>query len=191
MPLGLLLGYPEPEDAPLAAFHHVDGDVIVMDIHDSTFTTTRSRLNASMSPMSTSSLGCTDSLRTSAHSTFGGTVDMVEAAPARYLAIAEKCQPVIAARSTSYFLDLFWRACSILFAFSSSRLREAGRPLPPRFRKYCIIRMPESIPFGLTFLEAICRAIVPASLVNMPFSGKVDTVETLLTHRLLPFLGIP
>ena len=87
------------------------------------------------------------------------------------------------------------RACSILFAFSSSRLREAGKPLPARFMKYCIMRMPELIPLGLTFFEAMCRAIVSASLVNMPFLGKVDSVVTLLTHRLLPLLlfraGIP
>jgi len=56
--------------------------------------------------------------------------------------------------------------------------------------KYCIIRMPEPIPLGLTFFEAICRAIVSASFVNMPFSGKVDSVVTFLTHRslLLPRL---
>jgi hypothetical protein len=51
--------------------------------------------------------------------------------------------------------------------------------------KYCIIRMPEPIPLGLTFFEAICRAIVSASLVNMPFLGNVDSVVTLLTHRFL------
>jgi hypothetical protein len=51
--------------------------------------------------------------------------------------------------------------------------------------KYCIIRMPEPIPLGLTFFEAICRAIVSASLVNMPFLGNVDSVVTFLTHRFL------
>jgi hypothetical protein len=51
--------------------------------------------------------------------------------------------------------------------------------------KYCIIRMPEPIPLGLTFFEAICRAIVSASFVNMPFFGKVDSVVTFLTHRFL------
>ena len=80
------------------------------------------------------------------------------------------------------------RACNILFAFSSSRLREAGKPFPARFMKYCIMRMPDPIPLGLTFFEAMCRAIVSASLVNMPFSGKVDSVVTFLTHRFLPFL---
>ena len=78
--------------------------------------------------------------------------------------------------------------CNILFAFSNSRLREAGRLFPARFKKYCIIRMPEPTPLGLTFFEAMCRAIVSASLVNMPFSGKVDSVVTPLTHRFLPLL---
>jgi hypothetical protein len=45
--------------------------------------------------------------------------------------------------------------------------------------------MPEPNPLGLTFFEAICRAIVSASLVNMPFLGNVDSVVTLLTHRFL------
>ena len=51
--------------------------------------------------------------------------------------------------------------------------------------KYCIIRIPEPTPLGLTFFEAICRAIVSASLVNMPFLGNVDSVVTFLTHRFL------
>lgn len=52
------------------------------------------------------------------------------------------------------------------------------------------MRMPEPIPLGLTFLEAICRAIVSASFVNMPFLGKVDSVVTLLTQRFLLLLGL-
>jgi len=83
------------------------------------------------------------------------------------------------------FADLFFWDCIILFAFSNSCLREAGKSLPARLMKYCIIRMPEPIPLGLTFFEAICRAIVSASLVNMPFLGNVDSVVTLLTHRFL------
>jgi hypothetical protein len=78
--------------------------------------------------------------------------------------------------------------CNILFAFSNSCLREAGKPFPARFMKYCIIRIPEPIPLGLTFFEAMCRAIVSASLVNMPFFGKVDSVVTFLTHRFLLLL---
>jgi hypothetical protein len=89
---------------------------------------------------------------------------------------------------TNYLLlDLARLACSVFFAFSNSRLREAGKPFPPRFMKYCIIRMPEPIPFGLTLFEAMCRAIVSASLVNTPFLGKVDSVVTFLTHRFFPF----
>jgi hypothetical protein len=84
---------------------------------------------------------------------------------------------------SSYFLpDFFSRLCRILLAFSSSLLRDVGKVFPARFRKYCIIRMPEPMPFGLTFFEAICLATVSASLVNTPFSGKVDDVATLLTQ---------
>jgi hypothetical protein len=88
------------------------------------------------------------------------------------------------------FADLFFWDCNIFFAFSNSRLREAGKSLPARLMKYCIISMPEPIPLGLTFFEAICRAIVSASLVNIPFLGNVDSVVTFLTHcfLLLPAL---
>jgi hypothetical protein len=91
------------------------------------------------------------------------------------------------------FADLFFWDCNILFAFSNSCLREAGKSLPARLMKYCIIRMPEPTPLGLTFFEAICRAIVSASLVNMPFLGNVDSVVTFLTHRFLThrFLLLP
>ena len=51
--------------------------------------------------------------------------------------------------------------------------------------KYCIMRMPEPVPLGLTFFDAMCRAIVSASLVNIPFLGKVDSVSTLRIHRFL------
>jgi hypothetical protein len=88
------------------------------------------------------------------------------------------------------FADLFFCDCNILFAFSNSRLREAGKLLPARFMKYCIIRMPETIPLGLTFFEAMCRAIVSAFLVNMSFLGKVDSVVTPLTHRFLLLRGL-
>ena len=56
-------------------------------------------------------------------------------------------------------------------AFSSSRLRAAGRSLPARLMKNWIIRMPEPMPFGLTFLLANVRAMVSASLVNKFFGG--------------------
>jgi hypothetical protein len=85
----------------------------------------------------------------------------------------------------NYLLSIVRRACNILFAFSNSRLREADKPLPARFMKYCIIRIPEPNPLGLTFFEPICRAIVSASLVNIPFLGNVDSVVTFLTHRFL------
>jgi hypothetical protein len=49
------------------------------------------------------------------------------------------------------------------------------------------MRIPEPIPFGLTFLLAMTRAIVGAFLENVPSGGKVDTVLTLRTHRLLSF----
>jgi hypothetical protein len=53
--------------------------------------------------------------------------------------------------------------------------------------KYWIMRIPEPIPLGLTFLLAIARAIVRASLVNRPSAGKVDSVLTFRTH-LFPLL---
>ena len=45
--------------------------------------------------------------------------------------------------------------------------------------------MPEPFPLELTSFEAMCLAMVSASLVNIPFLGKVDSVLTLLTHRFL------
>src|SRR5207245_2639630 len=75
----------------------------------------------------------------------------------------------------------FWRralSCRIFLAFSSSRLRPAGIPLPARLMKYWIMRMPEPMPWGLTFLLAIMRAMVLASLVKVPSGGKVETVFT-------------
>jgi hypothetical protein len=50
--------------------------------------------------------------------------------------------------------------------------------------KNWIIRMADPMPFGLTFLLAIVRAIDAASLVNVPSGGKVDTVFTRRTHLL-------
>jgi hypothetical protein len=48
--------------------------------------------------------------------------------------------------------------------------------------KNWIIRMPEPIPLGLTFLLAIALAIVSASFVNIRLGGLVETVFTLRTH---------
>jgi|SRR5215218_8244542 hypothetical protein len=101
----------------------------------------------------------------------------------------EKLRIIKGSKANYLFLSLVRRACNILFAFSNSRLREADKPFPARFMKYCIIRIPEPNPLGLTFFEAICRAIVSASLVNIPFLGKVDSVVTFLTHRFLLLRG--
>src|SRR5687767_872178 len=63
--------------------------------------------------------------------------------------------------------------------------------LPPRLMKYWIIRMPDPIPFGLTFLLAMILATDLASFLKVPSGGKVDTVFTPLTQRLLaPFLWL-
>jgi hypothetical protein len=45
------------------------------------------------------------------------------------------------------------------------------------------------MPFGLTFLLAIVRAIDSASFVNVPSGGKVDTVFTPRTHPFVPARG--
>src|SRR5438105_4645273 len=67
-------------------------------------------------------------------------------------------------------------------AFSSSRLRVADRFFPARLMKNWIMRMPEPMPFGLTFLLAMPLAMVLASLVNRLAGGKVETVFTLCDH---------
>jgi hypothetical protein len=56
---------------------------------------------------------------------------------------------------------------TIFLAFSISFLRSVERPLPARLMKYWIIRIPEPIPLGLTFLLAMMRAIDLASLVSL------------------------
>src|SRR2546430_15448445 len=68
-------------------------------------------------------------------------------------------------------------------AFSNSRLRVADRFLPARLMKNWIMRMPEPMPLGLTFLLAMARAMVCASFVNKPLGGNVETVFTSRTHR--------
>src|SRR5262249_35027584 len=50
-----------------------------------------------------------------------------------------------------HFAARRWR---IVLAFSSSLRHAAGRPLPARLMKYWIMRIPEPIPLGLTFLLA-------------------------------------
>jgi hypothetical protein len=56
--------------------------------------------------------------------------------------------------------------------------------------KYWIIRIPDTMPFGLTFLLAIMRAIVLASFVKVSFGGKVETVWTSLTQYLRDLLAV-
>jgi hypothetical protein len=56
-------------------------------------------------------------------------------------------------------------------AFSSSLFLSGGRFLPARLMKNWIMRIPEPIPLGLTFLLAIVRAIVSASFVKVPSGG--------------------
>src|SRR5262245_42314266 len=65
-------------------------------------------------------------------------------------------------------LAFSWRIC---LAFSSSLFRWGGRFLPARLMKNWIMRIPEPMPLGLTFLLAIVRAMVWASLVNRPCGG--------------------
>jgi hypothetical protein len=69
-------------------------------------------------------------------------------------------------------------------AFSNSRLCLAGKFLPARLMKNWTMRIPDPIPFGLTFLLAIALATVLASLVNKPGGGKVETVFTWCDQRL-------
>jgi hypothetical protein len=70
----------------------------------------------------------------------------------------------------------------MLLAFSSSRRRCAESVFPARLMKNWIMRMPDPIPFGLTRLLAIVRAIVRASLLNSPGGGAVETMLTLCDH---------
>jgi hypothetical protein len=59
--------------------------------------------------------------------------------------------------------------------FFHSRLWVADGFLPARLMKYWIIRMPEPIPFGLTFLLAMVRATVSASWLNVSRWGNSGT----------------
>src|SRR2546429_2108745 len=74
-------------------------------------------------------------------------------------------------------------------AFPSSRFRAPGRSLPARLMKHWIMRMPEPIPLGLTFLLAMVRAMVSASFVNRLLGGEVETVFTPRTHCFFPALA--
>src|SRR5882672_4808460 len=57
--------------------------------------------------------------------------------------------------------------------------------------KYWIMRMPEPIPLGLTFLLPKERAMEAASLVNTWRGGKVETLVTVCTQRFLPGSFLP
>lgn len=71
---------------------------------------------------------------------------------------------------------------SSFFALSSSALRDALRPRPPRLMKYVSMRIPEAGPLGETSFEASVRAITGALLVKRPSGGCVESVLTFLTH---------
>jgi hypothetical protein len=95
------------------------------------------------------------------------------------------------AQKQTICLQIFSFATAVSFLLSL--IRACAKQVSSCLRglwKYCIIRMPETIPLGLTFFEAMCRAIVSAFLVNMSFLGKVDSVVTPLTHRFLLLRGL-
>src|SRR5437773_1269399 len=71
------------------------------------------------------------------------------------------------------------------FAFSSSLRRVGDKLLPARLMKNWIMRIPEPIPRGLTFLLAMVLAMLLASLVNAPAGGNVETVFTAPDQRLV------
>ena len=77
----------------------------------------------------------------------------------------------------------FILSCRILFALSNSRFLAAGRFFPARLMNIWIILIPDPIPFGLTFLLPMTRAIVAASLENVPAGGCVESVRTARDHR--------
>ena len=54
--------------------------------------------------------------------------------------------------------------------------------------KNWIMRIPEPIPFGLTFLVAMTRAMVSASFAKIPSGGKVETDFTSWIQR--PFCAV-
>jgi hypothetical protein len=66
---------------------------------------------------------------------------------------------------------LLTRSERSFFALSNSDLRDLLSPLPARLMKYVSILIPDPGPFGETFFDASCRAIVSASLVNNPSGG--------------------
>src|SRR5438105_768211 len=76
-------------------------------------------------------------------------------------------------------------------ASSNTRFCWGGRFLPARFTKNWIMRMPEPIPLGLTFLLAMTRAMVRASFVKVPGGGNVETVFTSRTHRFFAAMIYP
>lgn len=71
---------------------------------------------------------------------------------------------------------------SSLLALCSSARRAALSPRPARLIKYVSIRMPDCGPLSETFFDASTRAIVPASFLNNPAGGCVESVFTEATH---------
>jgi hypothetical protein len=67
----------------------------------------------------------------------------------------------------------------ISLAFSSSAFLFGDRFFPALLMKNCTMRMAEPMPFGLTSLLAMTRAMVSASFVKMPSGGYVEMVVTL------------
>src|SRR5262245_41508739 len=66
--------------------------------------------------------------------------------------------------------------CKMCLAFSSSVFCRESSFFPDRLINIWTIRIPEPIPLGLTFFEAMVLAMVSPSLVNRPFGGNVETV---------------
>ena len=76
-------------------------------------------------------------------------------------------------------------SCRMCFAFSSSRLRAAERPLPPRLMKYWIMRIPEPIPLGLTFLLSIagnCRGVLGEEILGRERGNGLHVLDPFLSR---------
>jgi hypothetical protein len=71
------------------------------------------------------------------------------------------------------------------FGFFQLSLSLGRKVLPARLIKNWIILIPDPIPFGLTRLLAITRAMVWESFLKVPSGGYVETVFTRADH----FLG--
>lgn len=81
-----------------------------------------------------------------------------------------------------FFLAGDLRVCKRCFACSSSCFRSASRFLPARLINIWIMRIAEPRPPGLTFFDAMVRATVLASLVNVFGGGWVESVLILADH---------